>query len=120
MPLTADRVRETTTTTGTGALTLAGAAAGYQTFSAAFASGTEVYYTITDGTGWEVGRGTFTTTLSRDVVLQSTNSDALVNWGAGTKDVFVTAPAQVVNSMGAAWPQQVWAMYQGDSTFGVL
>lgn len=92
-----DRVKETTSTTGTGTLTLAGAAAGgFQTF-AVIGNGNSTYYTISDGTDWEVGVGTYTssgTTLSRDVILESSNSGSAVNWGAGDKDVFVTYPAE--------------------------
>jgi hypothetical protein len=92
-----DRVKETTSTTGTGTLTLAGAAAGgFQTF-AVIGNGNSTYYTISDGTDWEVGIGTYTssgTTLSRDVILESSNSGSAVNWGAGDKDVFVTYPAE--------------------------
>lgn len=91
----ADRVKETSTTTGTGTLTLGGAATGYQTFSAAIGSGNTCYYAITLDSDWEVGIGTVGTgTLSRDTVLESSNGDALVNFGAGTKDVFVTYPAE--------------------------
>jgi len=91
----ADRVKETSTTTGTGTLTLGGAATGYQTFSAAIGSGNTCYYAITLDSAWEVGIGTVGTgTLSRDTVLESSNGDALVNFGAGTKDVFVTYPAE--------------------------
>lgn len=94
----ADRVLETTTTTGTGAITLAGATTGYQSFGSAIGNGNSTYYTIAinGGTDWEVGIGTYTasgTTLSRDTVLASSNSGNLVNFGAGTKDVFVTYPA---------------------------
>ncbi len=99
MPLVADRVAETTTTTGTGTVTLAGAKAGYQAFTAAFSTGAKVYYCITDNTDWEVGVGTFTTagtTLSRDSVFASSNAGAAVNWGAGSKDVFCTAPTQTI------------------------
>lgn len=93
----ADRVKETTTTTGTGTITLAGAATGFQSFSA-IGNGNTTYYTIAGQTGgeWEVGIGTYTssgTTLSRDTVLASSNSGSLVNFSAGTKDVFVTYPA---------------------------
>lgn len=91
-----DRVKETTTTTGTGTVTLAGAATGYQSFSV-IGNGNTTYYTITDGTNWEVGLGTYTssgTTLSRDTILESSNSGAAVNFGAGSKDVFVTYPAE--------------------------
>ena len=87
-----DRVRETTTTTGTGTLTLDGAATGFQSFSA-IGNGNNTYYTIAgSGTSeWEVGIGTYTssgTTLSRDVVLASSNSGSLVPFSAGTKDVW--------------------------------
>lgn len=98
MPLVvADRVKSTTTTTGTGTITLGSAATGYQSFSV-IGDGNQTYYTIADQTGsnWEVGIGTYTssgTTLSRDTVLASSNSGSLVNFGAGTKDVFVTYPA---------------------------
>jgi hypothetical protein len=91
-----DRVKETTTTTGTGTLTLAGAETGFQAFSV-IGDGNTTYYTITNGTDWEVGIGTYTssgTTLSRDTILESSNSGSAVNWGAGTKDVFVTYPAE--------------------------
>lgn len=91
-----DRVKETTTTTGTGTLTLAGADPGFQAFSA-IGDGNVTYYTIYDATDWEVGVGTYTlsgTTLSRDVVLASSNSGSLVDWGAGTKSVFCTYPAE--------------------------
>ena len=92
-----DRVRETTTTTGTGTVTLAGAVTGFQSFSA-IGNGNTTFYTIAgQGTSeWEVGIGTYTsagTTLSRTTVLASSNSGSLVNFSAGTKDVFVTYPA---------------------------
>ena len=92
----ADRCQETTTTTGTGTLTLAGAVAGYQSF-AAIGNGNTTYYTITDGTNWEVGIGTYTlsgTTLARTTVLASSNSGSAVSFGAGTKTVFGTLPAE--------------------------
>jgi hypothetical protein len=90
-------VKETTTTTGTGTVTLAGASSGFQSF-AAIGDGNSTYYCIAaqSGTEWEVGIGTYTssgTTLSRDSVLSSSNSGSLVNFSAGTKDVFVTYPA---------------------------
>jgi len=93
----ADRVKETTTTTGTGTITLAGAATGFQSF-AVVGNGNQTYYTIAgQGTSeWEVGIGTYTssgTTLSRTTVLASSNAGSLVNFSAGTKDVFVTYPA---------------------------
>ena len=101
-----DRVKETSTTTGTGTLTLGGAAAGFQSFSV-IGDGNTTYYAIVDSaTGdWEVGLGTYTssgTTLSRDIVLESTNSGSAVDFAANAKDVFVTYPAEraVVGGMG--------------------
>ena len=93
----ADRVQETTISTGTGTITLAGAVTGFQSF-AAVGNGNTTFYAIADQTGsdWEVGVGTYTssgTTLSRDTVLSSSNSGSLVNFSAGTKNVFVTFPA---------------------------
>ena len=91
-----DRVKETTTTTGTGTLTLAGAASGFQSFSV-IGDGNTTYYTIDGGNEWEVGIGTYTllgTTLSRDTILESSNSGSAVNFSAGTKNVFVTYPAE--------------------------
>ena len=94
----ADRVKETTTTTGTGAVTLLGASTGYQSFSAV-GNANSTYYTIAgqSSSEWEVGIGTYTssgTTLSRDTVLASSNSGSLVTFSAGTKDVFVTYPSE--------------------------
>jgi len=100
----ADRVQETTTTTGTGTVTLAGAATGFQSF-AAVGDGNSTYYTIAGGSEWEVGIGTYTasgTTLSRTTVLSSSNSGSLVNFSAGTKNVFVTYPATVAVPEGKA------------------
>ena len=93
-----DRVKETSTTAGTGTLTLAGAAAGFQSFSA-IGNGNTTYYAIVDSTAgtWEVGIGTYTssgTTLSRDTVLSSSNSGSLVTFSSNSKDVFVTYPSE--------------------------
>jgi hypothetical protein len=100
MPLVlADRVKETTTTTGTGTITLLGAATGFQAFSV-IGNGNTTYYTIAgQGTNeWEVGVGTYTasgTTLSRDTVLSSSaGAPTKTNFSAGTKDVFVTYPSE--------------------------
>lgn len=95
----ADRVRETTTTTGTGAVTLGGAYTGYQTFSAAIGNGNSTYYTISNPiTGqWEVGIGSYSSgsnQLSRNTVISSSNSGSLVSFSVGTADVFVTQPAE--------------------------
>ena len=95
----ADRVKETTTTTGTGTLNLGGAVSQFQTFVAGIGNGNETYYSIEDptGTDWEVGIGTVTSgapdTLSRDTVISSSNGGSLVNFGAGSKVVFSTQPA---------------------------
>lgn len=98
-----DRVKETTTTTGTGAVSLSGAVAGYVAFLDVYADGiTNIPYCIAGGTEWEVGLGTFTlsgTTLSRDTVLASSNSGALVNFSAGGKDVFVTLPSARIGTL---------------------
>lgn len=96
----ADRVKETTTTTGTGTLDLGGAASGFETFVAGIGNGNETYYVITDpNTGdYEVGVGTVTDaatdTLSRDSVITSSNGGSLVNFGAGEKDVFCSLPSE--------------------------
>ena len=94
MPLLADRVLETSITSGTGTLTLAGAVSGYRSFNSAFTNGNIVYYTIDDGLGnWEVGYGAVGTgTLSRSTVLESSNANALVSFSSATKRVYCTAP----------------------------
>jgi hypothetical protein len=92
----ADRVKETTTTTGTGDITLAGAVSQFQSFNTAFGVGPLFYYAIVGQTGteWEVGEGRLsgTTTLVRKTVYASSNAGALVNFSAGTQDVFCTIP----------------------------
>jgi hypothetical protein len=91
----ADRVQETTATTGTGTVTLAGAVAGYQSFST-IGSGNTTYYTITSDFAWEVGIGTYTssgTTLSRDTVLSSSDGGSKISL-TGLSNVFVTYPAE--------------------------
>ena len=96
----ADRVKETSTTTGTGTLNLAGAEPGYQTFVAGIGTGNVTYYAIVNRatSEFEVGVGTVTDaspdTLSRDTVISSSNSDNLVNFSAGTKDVICTLPSE--------------------------
>lgn len=90
----ANRVQETTTTTGTGTITLAGAVSGYQSF-AAIGNGNTTYYTITSGTAWEVGIGTYSTTgptLARTTILSSSAGGAAITL-AGTSTVFSTYPA---------------------------
>lgn len=91
-----DRVYETSTTTGTGDLTLDGTITGFQTF-AAIGDGNTTYYVIAYNDEWEVGLGTYTaagTLLSRDTVLESSNSGNLVDFSAGTKTVFCTYPGE--------------------------
>jgi hypothetical protein len=89
-----DRVRETSTTVGTGTLTLAGAVSGFQTFSAGIGNTNTTYYTITNGSEWEVGLGTVGAgTLARTTVLASSNAGSAVTFTAGTKDVFCSYPA---------------------------
>ena len=103
----ADRVKETTTTTGTGAVTLAGASTGFQSF-AIIGNTNTTYYTIAGQTGneWEVGIGTYSTTgptLTRTTVLanSSATQPSALSFSAGTKDVFVTYPAEyTANAIG--------------------
>jgi hypothetical protein len=94
-----DRVKETSTTTGTGTLNLAGAVQDFEGFVAGIGNSNKTYYAIVNtGTGeFEVGLGTVTDatpdTLSRDTIISSSNSDAAVDFSAGSKDVFCTQPA---------------------------
>ena len=101
-----DRVKETSTTTGTGTFDLAGAETGFESFVSGVGNGNQTYYAISnDGTAeFEVGVGTVTDaatdTLSRDTIISSSNSDALVDFSAGTKTVFCTLPASRTPSAG--------------------
>lgn len=94
-----DRVKETTTDTGTTTIDLAGAETGFETFVAGIGSTNQTYYCIQaqGGSAFEIGVGTVTSgspdTLSRTSVISSSNSDGLVDFGSGTKDVFCTLPA---------------------------
>ena len=89
-----DRVRENSTTTGTGTFTLSGAVTGFQTFSTAIGNTNTTYYCIVNQGEWEVGLGTVGAgTLSRDTVLSSSNAGSLVTFTSGTKDVFCTYPS---------------------------
>lgn len=92
----ADRVQETTTTTGTGSFSLAGAETGFRSFDFVLNTADTTYYTATNGTDFEVGIGTFTSpsTLARTTILTSSNSNNAVNWGVGDKNVFITYPAE--------------------------
>lgn len=104
----ADRVKDTTTTTGTGSLTLSGTApTGFRAFASVMEIGGNCYYCISSsgGSEWEVGYGTLTatTTLARSRIISSSNANAVVNLSAGTKDVFMTIPATIVQNRGTAW-----------------
>ena len=93
-----DRVKETTTTTGTGAVSLAGAVTGFETFAAGIGNSNTVYYCIAhqDQAEFEVGLGTLdgdSSDLTRTTVISSSNSDSAVDFSSGTKDVFCTLPA---------------------------
>ncbi len=93
-----DRVKETTTTTGTGALTFAGAVSGFETFSAGIGNSNTTYYAVAHQSAneWEVGLGTLaadSSTITRTTVFSSSNSDSAVDFAAGTKDIFCTYPA---------------------------
>ena len=107
-----DRVKESTTTTGVGDITVAGAATGHITFNTKFGIGVRFRYAVASPSGseWEVGDGYLSnsTTLVRDVVFFSSNSGALVNFSAGTKDVFIPVPSQMITSFG-----QSYAMARG-------
>ena len=94
--IVADRVQETTNTTGTGAYTLGGAVSGFQTFASVASDTDTVYYSITDNVDFEVGLGTYASgagTITRTTVFSSSNSDAAVDWGVGAKNIFLTYPA---------------------------
>ena len=101
-----DRVKETTTTTGTGTVNLGGAETGYETFVSGVGTTNKTFYAIELNSAgeFEVGIGTVTDatpdTLSRDTVISSSNGDALVNFSAGTKNVFCTLPASRTMSPG--------------------
>jgi hypothetical protein len=93
-----DRVKETTTTTGTGDITFAGATTGFETFAAGIGNSNTTYYCITlpGSAEFEVGLGTLSgdsSTMARTSIISSSNSDSAVNFSAGTKDVFCTLPA---------------------------
>ena len=94
-----NRVRELTSTTGTGAVTLGGAVGGFQTFAAGIGNDNTTYYAISinSESEWEVGRGTLnadSSTLTRTEVLESSNSDSAVDFSAGSKEVFCTLPSE--------------------------
>ena len=108
--IVADRVKETTTTTGTGALSLS-AATGFRRFSEVCATSDTVFYAIAGGSEWEVGYGTYSGTnqLTRTTVIASSNSGVAVSLSAGTKDVFLTDPATA--QVGQVRPKRSGATY---------
>ena len=90
-----DRVKETSTTSGTGAVTLGSAYGGFQTFADAIGNNNKTYYGIEDGVNWEIGIGTYTSSsnsLARDVVLSSSTGSKL-SLSGGVSTVFCTYPA---------------------------
>jgi hypothetical protein len=94
-----DRVKETTSTTGTGAISLGGAVANFQAFSAVLSDADTTYYAIIDVTNsdYEIGLGTYSSggnTLARTTILESSNGGSAVSFGAGTKNVFIAYPAE--------------------------
>jgi hypothetical protein len=111
----ADRVKETTATTGTGTYTLAGAVTGYQAFSV-LGNGAACLYAVTDGTNWEVGIGTYTlagTTLARTSILASSNANAAVSWSAGTKTIWLDVPSSLVSFMDAQTKVSAHTLFGG-------
>lgn len=117
----ANRVKETTTTTGTGTYSLAGPATGYQSFVAGIGDANTTAYFVTDGTSWEAGIGTVTDatpdTLSRGTILSSTTGSA-ISWGAGAKTVFCEQPAERIPVTWAAGDGRDGASLSGDSATG--
>ena len=94
-----DRVKENTSSVGTGSYQLSGAHTGFETFASSFPDGAETSYCVTDGSQYEVGHGTFTLgtlTLSRDLIVRSSNSNNPVNWTAGVKTIFCTLSSALV------------------------
>lgn len=102
---TNDRVKETASFSGTTSpITLLGAATNFLAFTTVLANGASTYYCIEDTTNnqWEIGIGIFTTsgtTLTRATILASSNSNSIVSFTAGTKNVFMTAPAHLYNGI---------------------
>lgn len=110
-----DRVRENTATTGTGAFALGGAISGYRAFSSVLSNGDTTWYAcVLPGGAWEVGVGTWVTgnTLQRTTVLRSSNANALVNFAAGTKDIFIAQPAVKANVQNNTFPSGTLMLFQ--------
>ena len=99
-----DRVKETSTTTGTGVFSIGNAVTGFETFAAGVGNSNTTYYAIVHQTAneFEVGLGTLngdSSTITRTTVISSSNSDSAVNFSSGTKDVFCTFPASKTMDM---------------------
>ena len=113
-----DRIKETTSTSGTGTYTLAGAETGFEAFST-IGNGNTTYYCCTDGTDFEIGVGTYTlsgTTLARTTILQSSNSDSAVNWGSGSsRTIFCTYPADKSVFLNASGEMEVSGKITADA-----
>jgi len=110
-----DRVRETSTTTGTGPITTSGAPGGYQTFNSVLSLGDTTWYAfIHPGNAWETGIATYTgtNTLARTTVISSSNSGAAVNFGAGSKDVIITQPGKKANAQNNSFPPGTLMLFQ--------
>jgi len=110
-----DRVKDTSTTTGTGDLTLSGAApSGFQTFNATIGQNIMLEYAISGGAEWETGFGYLSgaTTLVRSIVAESSNAGALVNFSAGTKDVFCTLLAESIVDLSIAMALNAGSLLQ--------
>jgi len=118
----ADRVQQTTTTAGTGTVTLSGSVTGYQSFSA-IGNGNTTYYTLVDGSNWEVGIGTYTasgTTLSRDTVYASSaGGTTKITLSGGTTNVFVTYPAEIATMLTNPTPTNGGVVYGTGTAIGV-
>jgi hypothetical protein len=117
-----DRVKETTTTTGTGTVTLGGAVSGFDTFAAGIGNSNTTYYCIQLGAEFEVGLGTLagdSSTLARTTVISSSNSDSAVNFSAGAKNVFCTLPASKATVLDASGNLTLAGAVQLNSTFTV-
>ncbi len=102
-----DRVKETTTTSGTGSITLGGAVGGFVSFSSAIGEGNKTYYVIENDTRWEIGVGTYSSgSLSRDTVLSSSSGSSKIEL-SGVSFVFVALPASKTN---------IWDEESGDDS----
>lgn len=118
-PIWADGVWDTSTTTGTGTYTVSGTAVvGRQTINAGVGDGNSAYYRAEDDTngGWEVFLGTYTNsskTLTRDTIISSSNAGSAVNWGAGTRQIFLVEPASVVSYNRNADLSAAHMLYEG-------